>query len=416
MKTALKNISWPAALAQSGNLLLVVGLFIAEITPLPLSLSVFFIFIAACITRGSFLQTLRVPLLVSCMLVWVFVLMSGLYSENVQRWSDLLVRKLPILLLPFALLSFQQQRLRTRWYLRLFVYLTSALAVMSLLQLIMNYDRYAEGIIHSKQIPVWPEGNGISHIYFSVFQSFSVLACIYFFIPQPEFPIRKRSRHLFLALGIFNFIGLHILSSRTGLVALYASLGIAGTYFMLQKGKIKWLLSGILLLILLPVIAYFSLGTFRDRVQNTVTDLRILQAGEDINHRSFAMRMEASKNGLAIIADHWLLGVGAGDLDSAMKEKYVERNTVLMPGNRIMPHNEFIETWVGSGLLGFLSLLGVFVFTWIRKKYVQHFLMLSFSVLLFFSFLAESMLERQIGITFFVWGYTLLVSLTPLRD
>lgn len=73
-------------------------------------------------------------------------------------------------------------------------------------------------------------------------------------------------------------------------------------------------------------------------------------------------------------------------------------------------HNQYIETRISVGLLGFVLLLGLFLFPvylWIRNK---NFDIILFSLIFIFMLncLFESIFERQMGIMFFVFFYFLL--------
>jgi O-antigen ligase len=242
------------------------------------------------------------------------------------------------------------------------------------------------------------------------------LCAAYFLINKSKFNIGRRENIFLITVLVFNFISLHVLSSRTGLVGLYFSLIVSGFLFFIKKTNVKKIILTGFILLLIPVISYSLFKTFRNRITNTIQDIQIMQSGKDINHRSFAMRMEAFKNATEVIKEHWILGVGTGDLDTMIQRKYAERNTILWPENRILPHNQFIQSWAGSGLLGLLAVAGIFISIFFINIYRKNFLMLSSALLFLFSFTAESMLERQVGVTFVVWIFLLLGMLVKSEE
>jgi len=70
-------------------------------------------------------------------------------------------------------------------------------------------------------------------------------------------------------------------------------------------------------------------------------------------------------------------------------------------------HNQYLETWMGIGILSFvLLLLLLFIPLFFRSK---HYLLPYLIIILSTSFLFESMLNRLAGVMFFAFFLSLLV-------
>jgi hypothetical protein len=64
-----------------------------------------------------------------------------------------------------------------------------------------------------------------------------------------------------------------------------------------------------------------------------------------------------------------------------------------------------MQTFIGLGLIGFISLCLITVWQLIKAIKQKHFLLLIFSLLIILNFLVESMLQSMAGTLFFVFFY-----------
>jgi O-antigen ligase len=112
------------------------------------------------------------------------------------------------------------------------------------------------------------------------------------------------------------------------------------------------------------------------------------------------MRLEFWKTAKALISDNIWFGVGTGDGKLEMQIMYDKTNSVLDQNWRLGSHNEFLSTWVKTGLIGFIIFV-IALFSPILRKDNRNFIYLSFFLIAILSFLAENTLETQPGVTFF---------------
>ena len=125
-----------------------------------------------------------------------------------------------------------------------------------------------------------------------------------------------------------------------------------------------------------------------------------LHEATDPNGHSLLQRIAYWKTAWAVIEDHPWLGVGIGDINREMENKYNETGSTLKPENRHRSHNMYLTTWMGVGVIGvLLLLLGIGYFGWIGFK-EQHLVLLAFSVIVFFTMCLEDSLETQAGASF----------------
>ncbi|NDB33801.1 MAG: O-antigen ligase domain-containing protein [Flavobacteriia bacterium] len=120
---------------------------------------------------------------------------------------------------------------------------------------------------------------------------------------------------------------------------------------------------------------------------------------EDPNGHTLLQRFVYWKSSIEIIKQHVLIGVGIGDVESSLKERY--KTTELLPENQKRPHNMFLTTWLICGVFGVLALLGLllyFLVVGIKKKSG---LMVVFAIITFVTMMLEDSLETQAGASFF---------------
>lgn len=135
-----------------------------------------------------------------------------------------------------------------------------------------------------------------------------------------------------------------------------------------------------------------------------------LEHRSDPNGHSLLQRLEYWKAGCSIIAENRWLGVGAGDVQDAFNRYYDLHHTNLQEDLRHRAHNQYMTSWITSGIGGFLAFLIWWLVTlrfgWRQKDFV----LLSFAAITMSSFLIEDTIETQAGVTFVAFFYGLLIS------
>ena len=126
-----------------------------------------------------------------------------------------------------------------------------------------------------------------------------------------------------------------------------------------------------------------------------------LHYSNDPNGHSLLQRIEAWETGIAIYSDHYILGVGTGDVDDAFKHKYVENKSKLIPKNQIRAHNTYLTILLTFGVIGLL--LFSFIIISFLKSQLDYKQMMGFifMMVMLFTLFFEDTLETQTGITLF---------------
>jgi len=344
----------------------------------------------------SNLQNFKKPVFFSIMILYFIHLLPIHQLSNSQQLLTELRIKIPFILIPLGFFSFQPKK--NDFYLISFFFLIS-LSLVSLLTLgnyLLHFEEMNHRILESKEIPVVTK---VTHIYFSVMLAFGIFL---------SYHLGKVSKQKFYYyFSIFLLICLHLFTSRTGLVGFYIAIFINIIFYIFkEKHKIFQKLSILLSIFLLPVLAYFLLPSFQNRVINTLEDIQRYKNKEDINHRSVSMRLVTWEMGyLAFKKNPWF-GVGMENISETIHKEYESNQVPLKKENWLNDlHNQFFEYLLGLGVLGFV----VFIF-WLCYPISQNQneIFLQFIALLFGTMFAESLLERQVGVCFGIYWYYFL--------
>ena len=347
--------------------------------------------------------------------LWGLVFLDAFFAEAGTPWTKHLWSKLPFLLLGLSyglLPAFRPVQHYT--LLGGFVLTQAVIALLSLGYFFRDYELAMGRLSRNAHIDI--AGN-ISHIYFGLLLSFSIFAAIWLWRSRVRI-FGQWEKWLWVGLSGFLFLALHLLTARTGLLSFYVAAGISLVVFGIRKKA--WLLGSLCLmgLILTPIISFYAVPSFRLKLEASWWDLQgYQQADRDLSHHSASLRLVAYEAAWKVFAAHPLRGSGISQVEKHMAQQYaqmdIRADVSQLPTN---PHNQYLEYLVAYGIVGgsllLIVCLGPF---WKRNQANLPLLFISFVAMYMTAMLVESLLERQIGIYFFVTFMMLLPAL-PQSD
>ena len=340
----------------------------------------------------------------SATIFFFIILISGLWSEDVYYLGERLRIKLPFLLLPFAFISippFNEKQYRSLFYFLIILMFFSSVAVG--INYLLNFEKITETIKSGKVIPT-----PMSHIRFSLVLAFSILAGMVLW--WKNFYIKfKWERHLIALITVFLFYFIHVLSVRSGLFVLYFSILFFCLRYIYLTRRYFWGIVAIIGIFFLPIIAYKTIQSFQAKVDYARRDIKMYSLGMG-KHYSDSERLISFKVGLSVGNKNPLFGVGAGDLKKEVYAYYDDHHIDVSAPK--MPHNQFISTYAGTGIVGLIIFLFAFFYPLWYHNYYREILFASFHLIVFFSFMVENTIETSIGVTFY--AFFLLLSLNFL--
>lgn len=328
-------------------------------------------------------------------LFFFIVLVSGLWSEDLDYWLERLRLKVPFLTMPFAFVSLAPFSKRQYW--GLFYFLLVLLTVTSIgigVNYLLHFDAINESMLRGHPIPT-PR----NHIRFSLLLTLGIVGA-YFLIKEKFYWRQTWEQYLIKGMTLFLFIFIHILSVRSGLFVLYVSIVFLAGHYIYETRQYLAGLSLMAMVLALPILAYHVVPSFKNKIDYMVWDMKMYQAGTGEIY-SDAARLTSLEIGLRIGHAHPILGIGAGDLRQAVKDIYHEEYPDTK--KQIMPHNQFVSVYAGTGLVGLALFVWAFFYPLFYKKAYQEPFFLVFHLIVLLSFMVENTIENSMGIGFYVF-------------
>ena len=208
---------------------------------------------------------------------------------------------------------------------------------------------------------------------------------------------------LFLILYIIGqYIFLHFLGAKTGLITLYLTTVLLSIY-LIPKSKKWWL---IIIYSLVGLAGYFAVNTIpslKERVNFVRYDFSHYSKGEYREGLSDAVRFYSLKAGKDIISNHPIMGVGFSKLQDETSHWYDLNMPQLPQKDRFLPSSQLVIYWASGGILGLLIFLSHLLIPLFTKYLRNNVWFLAFFVPGIFSFSYETHLEGQLPL--FIYAF-----------
>jgi hypothetical protein len=150
-------------------------------------------------------------------------------------------------------------------------------------------------------------------------------------------------------------------------------------------------------------IIYVEKPNIYVRIYKIFWEYNSYQLTQNASGHSVMQRLVFWQTSLQIIREHWLTGVGTGDLEDAFQEEYTKSKTLLDKEFRWRSHNQFLAIFTTFGIIGLAWFLFSLVFPAATLSKYHDFYYLSFFIIVMMSMLTEDTLETQAGVTVFAF-------------
>jgi O-antigen ligase len=337
-------------------------------------------------------QALRSPLFWAMVALYLLLVVGIWQTEDWAYYTGRLRIKVPLLALPIIWPGLPRFTDREKGWLfgGIVIFMAGVLAAV-LTNYVFHFAEINDMIRRGQSMPV-PR----NHIRFSLLVAVTTLLSVACY----------RTKALgwgraWLIFGGFLFLGQHLLAVRSGLAGAYGGIGVLVLALAWERGTWWPAIVGLVGLTLLPVLAYISIPSFRTKMNYARYELLHRNPAEDKGDYSDEGRLTSLKIGLQVWQENFILGVGPGNLQLEMDRRYEE----FLPGTKgKRPHNQFISSLAGSGLLGGVVTLGAFlVLGWVGLRRKQP-VYLAMWMVFFLSCMVENTLETSAGVSMFCVG------------
>lgn len=266
---------------------------------------------------------------------------------------------------------------------------------------VSNFDFSTNDIfraLHPDASPAWMHFSYIQLAYWADFHpaylSMYLVFCLVLLLTENYTSKLERIIHFMMAL--LMVCALALLTSRMAIIAFVGS----GIYLAIKKIQEKraWISMAIVAFsfVLVAVLWLNPVARFRVIEEPMITNY---QADQTVtNWNSVSYRLLEWEGSWSVIRAHWFAGVGTGGGKSAMTNFYAHYNSSTV-GLEHNAHDQYLQTWMESGLLGLVAFLLCLCMGLFRLPRESSY----FCFILIFSLmcLTESIGERQKGIVFF---------------
>ena len=328
-------------------------------------------------------------------LFFVFHFLGLLYTSNYNTGFFNIEIKLSLLIFPVFFFLFNMKNIKREYILFSFVGSSSIFSVFLILRtLLKHFD-------DDKYYMFYTNFSYFFHpSYIAMYFSFAILILFYLVI--------NRRINIYLAIGstLPLLTGIYFAESKTGYIVFVVLLMLLTAHlFRFVK---SYIFKTIIILILI-VSVFFTIKDYRMRAMFYIVDHYKEVLAKPDSGSSTDSRILVYNSSLQIIGDNFWFGVGTGDVKDNLMQKYKELQYIAPIKKKLNAHNQFLETFIGLGIFGFLTLVFLLTYPLIIGIKNKDILTIGFLVIIIINFLFESMLDRQAGVVFFAFFYSFLV-------
>lgn len=209
-------------------------------------------------------------------------------------------------------------------------------------------------------------------------------------------------------MSLIFLVAIFLCSSKMGLITAFLLLPLTFGIILYNKGY-KKTIAGLLLALMIGIaIAYKLFPKPFERIKQAFKVTSSSETIDKTDAESTAVRILIWQESIKLIENNLLFGTTAGDANDKLVEAYEREGLAGALRKKLNAHNQFLQTFIGTGIMGFVLLLfmtlGSLIYGFIKKNY----LLSLFSILTIFNFLVESMLQAQAGFIFFAFFFCIL--------
>lgn len=321
-------------------------------------------------------------LLIPMMVYWCLYLLSMLWTTDKETgWAEVW-RLAWFVAVPLTCLCTDFREI-TRMHLRKIFWLYVLLmSVLFLLMLVINM------VIEPGHTFLWlktgVEFYYLHHSYMAVY-ILAGLAFLYSECVSPEKPSAGKIV-LIAVCACCLFLFLLLINSRTGSLGCGLLLLMCMAHLCFIRKNYRAFLIVLLSFFVMEGALHFILPENFQRLSETTEKLA---QGDTSDARLYIM-----ESAWTVVKEHPVLGVGVGDIKDSLVPFYGSEEDVYRP------HNQYLETWMATGVSGLVTLVLMMMLplydAFKRRQYLAVAIIVIFAV----SILFESMLERQMGVSF----------------
>lgn len=324
------------------------------------------------------------------------------FSENKTEALSIIERKLSFL--GFPILIFCNQNLVSKVKSIILAFISGCIAALTLCLLRAVYLYFVEDM----NAFFYGDFNYFMHpSYFAMYLTFSQLVIILF--GRQWFSHWTNLNSKLAILSSLIVTGIFLCSSKLGLLAAALLLPATLSVVLYNKGFKKGIIALVLGILVAIPVTYKLFPTPYNRLTQA---FEVTTSTKEINKAETdgtAVRILIWQESVNLIKENFLFGVTPGDENDVLCKAYSKHQLTGALEKQLNTHNQFLQTFLGTGLIGFILLcimtFGAMITGFMKKNY----LLVLLCILSILNYLVESMLQAQSGFMFFVFFLVLLL-------
>ena len=334
-------------------------------------------------------------LLIGFVLFYLLHLIGVLFSSNRnEAWFDLEV-KMSFFIFPFIIMV--EWELIKKYKTQILLFFVISVLLVMLIDWTIAIFNYIE--ISDIKVFYYEKLSAFMHpSYFGMYINFSIII-IFTFVQNGL--LKKKWIWGIVILGSLVF--LYFLSSRTDIIVGFL-LGLIMLIVDTKYFPSKWMK-----MVFILIFVFFVVFTKNERFRQLDSHSLFVKEINLNTISSVSTRVLLWDSALDIIKENFWFGVGTGDVKDRLSAQNLQNGYEKVSNIPFNTHNEYLEVFIKFGLLGFLifaALLFIPFYLALRNKDLLGF---GFMLITTLNFLTESMLNRQAGVLFFMFFYSILI-------
>ncbi|PTX14913.1 hypothetical protein C8N40_10910 [Pontibacter mucosus] len=332
-------------------------------------------------------------------LLWLFlslflINLVGLYRVgDLKEASDILIRKLPILLFPLIIGTSDKL---TKNQIN---YIITAFIVGLFLTSLFTFREGIAVVLDRQDLTTMVELTLLHRPYSGLFSLFAIVGLVRFYTSSNSVALRA-----FLIVAILYFLFfIYVIYVKMTIVALLTLLALFAIIWLIKRwGKYP--------VIVLGGMLFLSASWYIGTNEKAGTVIKKIIRSEDFSYQEYNIHLVSSINiryinwgcSFKVLGEdkNWLTGLGVGNTQEKLNLCYKNLNPWIYE-NEMNAHNEYLEEMLRNGLTGLLILVLCLAVPTAHSLKHHQYTYLGFLILIIVCCITENVLSRQAGIMFY---------------
>lgn len=221
---------------------------------------------------------------------------------------------------------------------------------------------------------------------------------------------KRKLALLFIGVNLILMFSVFLLASRLAYITMFLLWAGVAVVYIRRTGSYTKGLIGLAVLVITIVVVYKSSDIIASRFDYAIRSFTSSEIDKTSSESSAVRRLVWSA-AADEIAGNVLFGVGGGDVEYVLMDKYKLEGMTGAYEHKLNAHSQFLQTFLATGIGGFVLLLAMLFVPMIRAFSRRDTDVLVFLSIIILNILVESMFEIQAGVMFFAYFYALFTVL-----